>query len=166
MNTLRYLAYGSNLHPQRMKHRVPSARVAGTVHLPGWALRIHKRGADGSAKCNVVHTGDAGDRVHGVVYEMVAHHRAQLDACEGAGYRRQRLNLAAFGEVFLYVARSPYIDDGLVPFGWYIGYVLEGARYHGFPRDYIELIDRLETRADPDPERHRRHSRLIIDADG
>ena len=44
-----YAAYGSNLHPARLSRRAPSAEFVGTALLPGWELRLHKRGQDGSA---------------------------------------------------------------------------------------------------------------------
>ena len=47
-----YFAYGSNLSSARMAARVPSARVVARAQLPGHALRFHKVGRDGSAKCD------------------------------------------------------------------------------------------------------------------
>ena len=83
MNTLRYLAYGSNLYPPRLQLRVPSAQVIAKVGLMGWQLKFHKRGQDISAKCNIIQTGKAGDVVYGVVYEMLESERSDLDKVEG-----------------------------------------------------------------------------------
>ena len=33
-----YIAYGSNLNVEQMKHRCPDARVVGTATLEGWTL--------------------------------------------------------------------------------------------------------------------------------
>ena len=57
VNRLLYFAYGSNLHPTRLGDRAPSVELVGTAVLEGHALRFHKRGADGSGKCNALATG-------------------------------------------------------------------------------------------------------------
>jgi hypothetical protein len=54
---LHYLAYGSNLHPIRLRQRVNSARLIATLSLPGYRVLFNKRGQDLSAKCNLVATG-------------------------------------------------------------------------------------------------------------
>ena len=35
-----YIAYGSNLNLEQMKHRCPTAEVVGTSVLRGWQLRF------------------------------------------------------------------------------------------------------------------------------
>nr|MDQ2697092.1 gamma-glutamylcyclotransferase [Pseudomonadota bacterium] len=82
---LKYFAYGSNLHPLRLRERVPSATVLGVAELAGWRLRFHKRGQDRSGKCNIIPTGRSGDRVIGVIYAMAAADKDKLDAAEGLG---------------------------------------------------------------------------------
>lgn len=163
MTRLKYLAYGSNLHPLRLQQRVPSARPLARVELRGWALRFHKRGRDGSAKCNVIEAHDPGARVHGVLYDMLADQRALLDRVEdlGRGYRLKRLNLAAQGEIFFYVANPGHIDEGLLPFSWYKAYVVEGARFFGLPEAYIRSIDAVDAMADPHARRRRDNVRLL-----
>ena len=55
------LAYGSNLHPFRLTHRVPSAKLLGVVSVPGKRLAFHKRSDDGSGKCLFYAPGGAED---------------------------------------------------------------------------------------------------------
>lgn len=163
MARLNYLAYGSNLHPLRLQQRVPSARPLGAVELRGWQLRFHKRGRDGSAKCNLIETGDTAHCVHGVVYAIAAAEKPALDRAEGLGrgYRLQRLRLAGIGETFFYVASPAYIDDSLQPFGWYKAYVVEGARFHELPADYVGSIEQVAAIADPQPQRQCDNIRLL-----
>ena len=163
MAYLNYLAYGSNLHLSRMQRRVPSARTLGRVALQGWRLRFHKRGADGSGKCNVIHTRKPADCVHAVVYRIAAREKGLLDGVEGVGrgYEVQRLQLVPHGDVFLYVAAASHIDESLQPFAWYQAYVVEGARYHGLPRDYIERLGSAAAVSDPDARRRRDNVRLL-----
>lgn len=163
MKWLRYFAYGSNLHPGRLASRTPSARAMGTTFLAGWSLRFHKRGSDGSAKCNVMHSGNESDCAYGAVYGMEAKDKLVLDRVEGLGrgYEELWLEAPGHGPVFLYVASPTFVSDGLVPFSWYKAYVLAGARYHALPRAYIDEIDRVPTMEDPDQERQKRNWKIL-----
>ena len=163
---IKYLAYGSNMHPLRLHERVTSSEIIDTVSIRGFQLRFHKIGADDSAKCNMYHTGNDADRVHGVIYRMRADQRIFLDRAEGLGrgYELARFELEAGGyqhQVFCYIADSRYIDDGLQPFDWYKQLVLSAARYHGFPRPYVQRIDRVVARPDPDAARSEFHYRIV-----
>ncbi len=155
MFELKYLAYGSNLHPPRLRERVPSAEPLGVVSLPGWSLRFHKRGEDGSGKCNLVYTGQEAESAFGVVYRIDAREKVRLDRAEGLGlgYREHSLELAGHGRVFFYLAMEGHVDDSLQPFDWYKAFVLAGAEYHGLPRDYCHLIESVPHEPDPDVER-------------
>ena len=165
MRRLRYLAYGSNLLPGRLCERVPSARPLGVLELAGWRLAFDKRGRDGSAKCNLHPSAEAGAcRVaFGVVYEIRAAERATLDAVEdlGRGYLERRLQTEGFGEIFLYLAAPDFVDATLRPYTWYHDLVTAGARHHGLPQDYVERIARIAAVPDPDPARNAAALRIL-----
>jgi hypothetical protein len=164
MATVHYIAYGSNLHPQRLTARVPTARPVDVVELPGHKLAFHKRSVDGSAKCHVYTQQPSGCRAYGVLYEFHARHKRRLDMAEGNGYREARADylLNDEGHVpYIYVARSTHIDPRLVPYHWYKELVLAGARYHGFPDDYIRSIEATPSMTDPDVNRSRTHEDLL-----
>ncbi len=160
---LSYFAYGSNLWEQRLQLRVPSARFAARASLPCFALRFHKRGRDGSAKADAFFTGRGTDTVHGVVYAMAARDLGTLDRIEG-GYVRASVLLdsaAGGGVAFTYLAAEPRLDDPrLLPFDWYLGLVLEGARAHRLPVQYLRALERQACAPDPDPRR--RHDHLAL----
>ncbi len=153
--SLIYLAYGSNMHPARLQARVPSAIAIKPLTLRGWRLHFHKRGRDGSAKCNILATANRADRVHAVLYRIAARHRPQLDAAEGlgSGYEIQHLEIADIGRAFFYIASSEHIEDRLRPFHWYKAFVMAGARHHALPADYCAQIAAVQSIADPDPQR-------------
>ena len=92
--TVRYFAYGANLHPLRLCTMVPSCEVVATAVLADHALRFHKRGRDGSAKCDAF--PEPGAAVHGVVYRLDAEERPALDRGEG-GYDRVDVTLQSEG---------------------------------------------------------------------
>ena len=116
MDTLYYLAYGSNLHPVRLSERVPSARLIGPAVLPRFRLKFHMRGADDSGKGNLF--ADPAAHAYGAVYAIEAHHKSLLDRYEGPGYRCGRLNAEVGGrayDCFVYLAAPGYVDDSLRP---------------------------------------------------
>lgn len=163
---MNYLAYGSNMYSPRLRLRVPSARALGVGALEGWDLRVHKRGRDGSGKCDVVPSGRAGAVVHGVVFEIDPRERRRLDRAEGlgAGYRRRPVQVAAGAETipaFTYVAQQVFVDDSLQPFGWYKDLVLAGAREHELPGRYVRSLEAIPAVSDPDPERAAEMRRLL-----
>ena len=157
---MRYAAYGSNLHPVRLRERVPSARLLGTGVVRDFSLRFHKRGADGSAKCNI--TSSSGE-IHVAVYEIATAHKEELDRIEGvgSGYEVERITVPKVGHCFTYVASESHIDDHLRPFTWYRELVLVGCRHLGFPADYVREIGTIRALRDSDAERHARHMSIV-----
>ena len=165
---IKYFAYGSNLLPLRLLQRVASSKALGHASLSGYQLCFHKKGQDGSGKCNVLYTGVPKHRVIGVVYEMYADERIFLDVAEslGKGYElaHHRVQVQAVThQVFLYVAPPDYIDDSLLPYSWYRDLVVQGAHAHGLPGDYIEAFLEVPSNLDPDADRHALHQQILLD---
>lgn len=162
---LYYFAYGSNMAPQRLRARVPSAEPLQRALLPRHQLRFHKHSrVDGSAKCDACHTGDAGHNVHGMLYRMAAEDKSALDRAEGLGhgYEIKQVTLlladATTFEAFTYYATD--IDPQRLPYDWYLEHVLRGARYAGLPADYLDALARIESMNDPDAQRRERELAL------
>ncbi|MCI5208758.1 MAG: gamma-glutamylcyclotransferase [Candidatus Electrothrix sp. ATG2] len=161
-----YFAYGSNLHPHRLIERVPSARLLGTSCLKQFKLVFHKQGIDGSSKCGLLATGNPDDTVHGAIYELEAEHKPALDRFESLhqGYTDKGISLV-YQEVeircFTYLAQKKYINDSLKPFHWYKNLVAIGAKYQNFPKQYVKMIESVESINDPDPQRRLKHDLLI-----
>jgi hypothetical protein len=124
-----------------------------TAVLADHALRFHKRGRDGSAKCDVL--PEPGARVHGVVYRVDAADRPALDRSEG-GYDRVDVVLqlaAGTCRAFTYRARPAFVDPGLRPYDWYRDVVCLGARHQGLPPDYVAMLEAVPAQPDPDAAR-------------
>ncbi len=163
---LKYFAYGSNMHPARLRERVPSCNVVGTAMLRGYGLRFHKRSIDGSAKCNALYTGDSSDRVMGVIYQIVAGEKEVLDSFEflGNGYHQSEVQVTLGDKpecAFAYFAEPQFIDETLRPYIWYKEFVVAGARLHRIPEGYIKEVEFVEAIEDPDPMRAERNLRLL-----
>jgi gamma-glutamylcyclotransferase len=161
-----YLAYGSNLHPMRLARRVPSARLVGPVPLPGYRLAFHKRGMDGSAKCDLELTDESGAMAYGAVFSVAAKEIDRLDQLEdfGDGYFKERVTLRVDGtavSAFIYFASHTHIEPALRPFDWYKGLVLAGARHHDFPQSYVDQIEAVPHRPDPDGLRRAEMAALL-----
>ena len=62
---------------------------------------------------------------------------------------------------FLNNADPRYIDDRLLPYRWYLAFVVAGAREHGLPESYVRTIAGVEARTDPSRERRRRNRRIL-----
>ena len=65
---MKYLAYGSNLLRRLTDpSRAPSAVACGIASAPGFVVRFHKMGADGSGKCTLVAMGNEAGEAYGCV---------------------------------------------------------------------------------------------------
>lgn len=159
-STSLYAAYGSNLHPQRLRERIRSATLRGTAFLRKYTLQFHKRGQDESAKCGIT---DCGAGLHVAVYEVDGTDRKVLDGIEGVGkgYEVDEINVPGFGKCFTYVASHTHIDELLQPFDWYREMVLLGCLRHAFPAPYCAQIAALPVIEDPDPVRREKNWRTV-----
>lgn len=140
-----YFAFGSNMLTARITARCPSAAPRGAACLHGHVLRFHKRSKDGSGKANALHTGQELDLVWGVLIELTAVDLAALDRAEGKCYQRVELRvLRENGEAavaWVYVADPDSIDDRLKPTAGYLQLVVDGAKEHGLPAEYVRQLE-------------------------
>lgn len=163
MSTIHYFAYGSNLHPVRLKQRIESARLVGTTVISGYELSFTKRGQDSSGKGHINPVQNQG-LVYGAVYQLATEHKADLDRIEGPGYGQTLLELEVNCKnysCFAYIGLATHLDESLRPFHWYKSLIVLGAEFHGFPAHYIQSLEQTPSMEDPDLHRRQRHARLI-----
>lgn len=159
-----YFAYGSNMAIERLKSRISSAQKICNATLVGHILKFHKVSKDGSGKCDAAHTGNASDKVIGVLYSIKKEELGELDKYEGCGYGYERKSViinSTSGEqnkAETYVATR--IDPHIRPFDWYKEHVLQGATSNDLPTDYIAMISSVA--ADIDHDINRRTRELAI----
>jgi hypothetical protein len=156
-------AYGSNMCSVRFRTYGISPGDRGTAaFLAGYRVVFNKRSVDGSGKANIEPMERS--NAWGVLYEIPDDALAALDKGEG-GYHRVRLTvcLARGGsaEAWVYLATKPNIDPALRPYSWYIHFIVEGAREHALPADYIALLERVEAVADTDLQRDKEKRALL-----
>jgi len=161
--TFLYFAYGSNLLSARLRARTPSARKAGNAILPRFALRWHKIGCDDTGKCDVIFTGRPADRVYGVAWAIRRSELPALDFHEelDTGYYACNVPIAIGAQRRLArTYRAIPIDPALKPLDWYKRFVLDGAREHGLPEDYVARLAMTPALGDSDSKRRARNLRV------
>ena len=139
---LYYLAYGSNLHPLRLQER------------------------DGSAKCDLLTTGNPDPQAFAALYTLATEHKNLLDEFEGVGhgYIDKPIDIIHANRplsCFSYIAQQSHIVNNQQPYHWYKQLVILGAQYLNFPQHYIESIQAVESRNDDNTERIAQHNALI-----
>ncbi len=163
---IHYLAYGSNLHPLRLKERIPSAQMVGITPLHKHKLLFHKKSHDGSGKCDLVETRDNADIAHGAIYQLKREDKAALDRYEGRGkgYKVKHVTIQMAGRdyrCFVYLAQPGYIKSELHPYHWYKELVILGAEFLKFPDTYISTIRNFTSVRDENSERIQQNEALI-----
>lgn len=159
-----YFAYGSNLLPERLLPRCPSARTIGRAKANGFDLDFSKVSKDKSGKATLVEA--AGAVTPGALYEIVDDELRSLDKHEGLGsgyYRTTELRVELDGSRELIDAVSYIADDRnahLQPYDWYLALVIAGARHHGLDAEHLERLDSVQYAIDRDIDRGGRRSAL------
>ena len=125
-----YIAYGSNLNLEQMKHRCPTAKVVGTAHLEGWKMTFRGKG-NGVATIEP----SENDSVPVLIWRIMPQDEQALDVYEGAPsfYRKETIPVELNGET---VQAMVYImNDGhplSSPSKGYYATILEGYQSAGF----------------------------------
>ena len=107
-----YIAYGSNLNLDQMKHRCPTAEVVGAAKLKNWRLRF--RGENHSAVATIER--EKGFKVPVLVWQIEPQDELALDRYEGWPhlYRKKTLRVTVNGRrayAMVYImneAQHPY----------------------------------------------------------
>lgn len=135
-NLILYLAYGSNMLPERMMRRCPGATALGVARLPNYRLAERLYADIDFAE---------GESVFGVLYLISERDMRSLDAYEGYPkvYRREWLEVEYKGDSYTALtyemsaatkaarAGQPYPDD-------YRRMCSTGARFYHVPNKFIK----------------------------
>jgi gamma-glutamylcyclotransferase (GGCT)/AIG2-like uncharacterized protein YtfP len=160
-------AYGSNMCSGRFHdYRMRPEGAGRSALLTGYRLLFNKQSTDNSGKANV--EPDEGSQVWGVLYSIPDADLAVLDQGE-VGYQRVQLPVTtpdgAQHQAWVYIASTPSAQAGLRPFTWYKRFLVEGAREHALPPDYIATLENIEAVQDANQSRDRRKRALSCQAD-
>lgn len=148
-NGVWYFAYGSNMHPTifrgRRGMRPAAARAA---RLDAYRLCFNLPIGSGERGVGNIEAAN-GACTWGVVYLLTPAELARLDATEGVGsgaYERKVVDVETpDGER---IAAHAYVStrgcEGRKPSARYIGLLLDGARHHGLPSEYLQTLASFE----------------------
>jgi gamma-glutamylcyclotransferase (GGCT)/AIG2-like uncharacterized protein YtfP len=152
-----YFAYGSNLDPQQLHQRCPSARFVTVAKLPDHRLAFTRYAKDrGCGTCDGV--PETGQGIWGVVFDISEEDLRRMDKSEGYqpgrpsnenAYIREQRKVLRDGKqgqpvlVWLYFAnREP---NPPLPNAAYKKQLVDGAKYWGLPEAYQVQLRRIET---------------------
>lgn len=150
---------------KRLSQRIRAKKI-GVAELTEHVLCFHKTSKlDGSAKCDIIKTGNSSDIVLGVVYDIEESQKPILDMFEGLGFGYDVKTVSVtIGDksynAFTYYATS--VDPSLKPYKWYVKHVLEGARENCMPSSYIKNIEKIDALSDADTERRERELSIYL----
>lgn len=153
---MHYFAYGSNLDPDQMLDRCPSAVFVHRAVLDGFELAFTRWST--RRRCGVTDVVPApGEHVWGVVYELSDADGLRLDGFEGYTpgrarnwYARVQRTVAIDGDPSrpLAVATYEVVDRSPTPFAPsadYLDHLLRGAAHWGLPEAYQARLRRVAT---------------------
>ena len=128
---------------RRIEDRVGGVDELGVATLIGYRLCFNKKSSGGSGKANIMK--DEQSHVLGVIYKLSDNQFRMLDEKEKR-YHREALEFEISNNVVradTYVADIDVIEEGLRPTAEYRQYLIDGAREHGFPSDYVESLEKV-----------------------
>lgn len=163
---MKIFAYGSNMHLNRLRKRVPSATKISNAYIQGYNLICNKISIDESSKANIFKSNNSKDIVWGVIFEIEDIEKSILDEAEGLGrgYNETTLLFTDINNIThkaqVYIADNEFINNELKPYDWYKKFILEGAKQNKLPETYIEKIESLEFNIDKN--KIRRNQKLKI----
>lgn len=161
-------SYGSNMCLTRIQDRVPSVSFISNAKLFGHKIKLHKISKDGSAKANAFETFDPNDFMLGVVFNIDENEKSRLDDAEGLrhGYLEKNVTVVLSNGIEVsaqvYYANDDAIDDLLIPYSWYMDFIVVGALDYQLSDDYITALRNIETRQDTDEKRRQKNELVLI----
>ena len=137
-----YLAFGSNLNPDRLRDRVGDFAEEEPGLLPGFRLVFNKRAGEDHAYANIASDPD-GPGCPAVAYRLRPEQIQELDSYEGTPRHYIRLGLPFAPEDspgtpllgFAYVAQPEQLVPARPPTDSYLHHLQHGYQLRGWTRD-------------------------------
>ncbi len=144
-----YFAYGSNMHDSAFRERRRMRPLEWRVgRLGGYRLRFNLDGIPKGRTAPANIFADAGAEVWGVLYQITRKQMVRLNLSEGVPGGMYRPTWVSVGDLdgnvvdaLAYVASGGAADGR--PSLRYIRLLREGARAHGLPAPWLELLHRV-----------------------
>jgi len=149
-------AYGSNMDPSQLNNKKIKMRNPRVAKLEGYQFAFTKKSNWDSklsqasrinGKANISENNDS--MVWGILLDLTESEVEKMDYSEGTGsghYFRKPVDVitdSGIVKAITYVAHDDKLIPNTTPLEWYLNHVLDGAKYHNLPEDYIESIQAL-----------------------
>ncbi len=111
-----------------------------------WDSKL-SRGSRINGKANISENNDS--MVWGVLLDLTESEVEKMDDSEGTEsghYFRKTVEVitdSGIVKAITYVAHDDKLIPNTAPLEWYLNHVLDGAKYHNLPDDYIESIQAM-----------------------
>jgi sulfite reductase (NADPH) flavoprotein alpha-component len=141
-STVWYLAYGANMSRRVLARRGLAPLSSEPARLDGYRLSFSHPGLLPVEPAFANLEPEAGGTVHGVLHHLSTADMARLDRMEGAEYLHEEVAVvgAVSGAVRARAYRNPHPVEGLRPSRRYLRGLVEGAREHGLPEDWVQAL--------------------------
>lgn len=143
-----YFAYGSNINMQQMKRRCPSAKPVSRGELDGYQVKFLLHSVKWGGGVAGIEP-EPGGKVEGFVYQMSNNDLETLDTFENVKkgrYYRKKMNISLSDgrriRAWVYFP-NPDPKGPFPPSKKYLKTVIEGARDHEFPEEFIRYLESL-----------------------
>jgi cation transport regulator ChaC len=141
-STAWYFAYASNMSRAQMKSRAGEVFEERAGRLENYELVFNKKARGGSATANI--RPAPGQAVEGVLYKINEQAFHALDRFEGAPQHYRRIEVSVLDGGGQRISAQAFIatkvEKGLRPAAHYLKTILDGAREHGLPEEYLQKI--------------------------
>lgn len=146
---------------------MPSVSFISNAKLLGHKIKLHKISKDDSAKANAFETFDPNDFMLGVVFNIDENEKSRLDDAEGFrhGYLEKNVTVVLSNGIQVsaqvYYANDDAIDDLLMPYSWYMDFIIVGALDYKLSDNYITALRNIGTKQDSN-EKRRQKNELVL----
>lgn len=157
-----YFAYGSNMCLQALQKRngVTPKEPGVPAKLDGYRLLFNKESSDCSGKANI--EACPGKEVWGVLYRISDEQLKILEDKE-KGYMNKIISIqrsdGTTESAWTFTKESPG-NNSLFPYLWYKRFLVDGAREHELPAEYIARLGAIEAVDDLDTARDRKEREI------
>ena len=171
MDRFDYFAYGSNMLTERLAERCESAKPVGTEFVDGYGLEFSKRSKDKSGKATIINS--PGKRQYGVIFTIEKCELEELNTAEGLGngydikccFPVTLVNSGVSKTTVTYIATDDYRKSKLIPYDWYLAYVVAGAIQHKLPQAVVTSYKDIKYQVDQCQGRKNRELGILEKAD-
>jgi len=139
-----YIAYGSNMNPERLSRRIGKRVAQVTGYLDGFELVFNKLGGNGTTYANICHR-DHSNRTPFVAYKVTLEELEILDGFEGEPndyvrvgipFRQPEIGENCLGHI--YIAHPDKLTKKQNIGADYMNHIRQGYLCHGFDTNSLE----------------------------